>query len=297
MHEDQFLNPNPQNAILQIETTNICNHNCVFCANSKITAPRGFIEKELAMNLIKEGYEMGVRKGAFFMFGEPLLCPDIFDYYRKAADIGYSKLILVTNLAVADEDMIKKIFDCGITDIKVSVNGGKRSYAGIHGRNDYEKVMALLTYAYQYKTDQKIPCNIISSYVVTKDNCMDIKEHESRIKNVVDFFVKTNITSFAGTMEQERQILTENLNEGDFGYLYNHTVKLPCSELTDHIVVTVDGFLSLCCHEPFGRAKIHDLHHMSLKDAWFSEKMQNIRRRHIEKAVDGLICKECLINN
>jgi|GEM_PF-6318416 len=64
MYEDQFLNPNPQNAILQIETTNLCNHNCVFCANSKITAPRGFIEKELAMNLIKEGYEMGVRNGA-----------------------------------------------------------------------------------------------------------------------------------------------------------------------------------------------------------------------------------------
>ncbi|XME02249.1 radical SAM protein [Lachnospiraceae bacterium C1.1] len=92
MNKEQFLNPDPKNAFLQLEPTNICNHNCVFCANSKITAPRRFMEKDLAMRLIKEAYEMGVRRGTFLLFGEPLLCPDIFDYYRTAADIGYRQL-------------------------------------------------------------------------------------------------------------------------------------------------------------------------------------------------------------
>ncbi len=294
MNKEQFLNPDPKNAFLQLESTNICNHNCVFCANSKITAPRCFMEKDLAMRLIKEGYEMGVRKGTFFLFGEPLLCPDIFDYYRAAADIGYRQLVLVTNLAVADEDMIRKIFDCGITDLKVSINGGRKSYAGIHGKNDYEKVMSLLEYAYKYKSDKKIPCKIISSYVVTNDNYMDLQEHESRIKKVVDFFIKTNMSSFVGTMKEERQKLTEDLYDRDLGYLYDHTVKIPCRELTEHIVVTVDGFLSLCCREPFGRAKMHDLHTMSLKDAWFSEEMRQVRYKHLENRIDGLICRKCI---
>lgn len=136
MERNRYLNPDPAEAFLQIESTNICNHRCLFCPNSKITAPRRFVERDLAMRIIQEAYDMGVRRAAFFLFGEPLLCPDIFDYYRAAADLGYTMRILVTNLAAADEAMVRAIFASGVTDLKVSINGGPQTYAKVHGRDD-----------------------------------------------------------------------------------------------------------------------------------------------------------------
>ena len=294
MTREEYLRPvNMDQVMLQIETTNICNHACCFCPNPKISSERGFIDRRLAMRLIREAYDMGVRSCAFFMFGEPLLVPDILDYYRYAAELGYLRRILVTNLAAADEEMIRGIFDSGVNNLKISVNGGKDSYARVHGSDDYERVMALLEYAYRYKTENSIPCTILSSFVVTKDNISEYHEHAARIRPVTDFFVTTGIIDFAGSVRSEKEELKAFFSEDEALSMLDLSPGVPCSQLASGIYVTADGYLTLCCHEPYGRAKVCDLRTTELSEAWYSPGMQSIREKHLRGELDGLICNDC----
>lgn len=293
MTKEEYLNPQQLDRVmLQIETTNICNHSCEFCPNPKITAKRSFIDRELAMRVTREAYEMGVRTVAFFMFGEPLLCPDILDYYRYAAELGYTERVLVTNLALADEKMIRDLFDAGVNAIKVSINGGSRSYAKVHGRDDYERVMSLLKYAYEYKTANQIPCTILSSYVVTKDNADEFEEHAARLKGITDFVLPVGLLDFAGSVAREKDELNAQL--AGSRHMLDISPGCPCRQLSRWMIVTVDGYLSLCCHEPYGRARVCDLRTMPLRDAWYSDTMQELRKRHLDRDLDGLLCYNCI---
>jgi hypothetical protein len=43
------------------------------------------------------------------------------------------------------------------------------------------------------------------------------------------------------------------------------------------MVVRPDGRVSLCCNDPYGRYTLADLNHMSIQEAWYSERYQKVR--------------------
>ncbi len=87
--DDDYIHPKDMSLVaLRLETTNVCNHACRFCPNRKLRRKRRFIEPDLARRVIDEAYEMGVRKGGFFIMGEPLLNDDTLKCYAYAARGG-----------------------------------------------------------------------------------------------------------------------------------------------------------------------------------------------------------------
>ena len=47
--------PFPKTMLLEV--SNICNHTCAFCANSKSDRKKGFVDKEFAKRIISEAYK------------------------------------------------------------------------------------------------------------------------------------------------------------------------------------------------------------------------------------------------
>ena len=283
-----------KNVVLRLETTNICNHACAFCPNHKLVRKRKFIERNLAKRVISEAYEMGVRRGGFFIMGEPLLCEDTLEYYRYAKEMGYEFLFLTTNGSLATEEKIREIFASGVSSLKFSINGGNaETYKLTHGRDDYEKAMAALRYAHEYRDKNNINCRILSSYIVTKENVSEIKQHYQNIKDYVDDFAFFGMATFASTVLNETEELktdfdTENVSEVEFSN------TCPCSLIVNSINVTCEGYLSLCVTDPTNLAAVEDLHYMKLKDAWYSERMIEIRRMHREGKIEGTLCDNCV---
>lgn len=298
--EDYPLRPTDMgNIVLRLETTNICNHACQFCPNRKLVRKRKFIESDLARRVIKEAAEMGVKRGGFFIMGEPLLNEETLDYYNYAKELGFDVLFLTTNGSLATEDKVKKIFDSGITSLKFSINAGStETYKKVHGKDNYEEAMAALRYAYKYRNEHNIDCRILSSYIVTKDNVHEIKQHYENIKDYVDDFAFFGMATFASTVLDDTENIktefdSENVPHVDFAN------SCPCSLIVNFINVTCEGYLHLCVTDPMNLAAIHDLRNMSLKEAWYSDRMVEIRRMHAEGRIQGTVCDNCInrLNN
>ena len=282
------------NVVLRLETTNICNHACRFCPNRKLVRKRRFLEKDLGMRVIKEAADMGIKRGGFFIMGEPLLNDETLDYYAYARDLGFNVLFLTTNGSLATKDKIKQIFDSGVTSLKFSINAGRpESYKKIHGKDDYDKAMSALRYAYKYRNDHNIPCRILSSYIVTKDNVSEIKQHYQNIKDYVDDFAFFGMATFASSVLEDTEDIKTEFDSGDVEHVdFQNTC--PCSLIVNSINVTCEGFLHLCVTDPMNLAAIEDLHVMSLKDAWYSDRMVAIRKMHADGKLEGTVCNNCI---
>lgn len=63
-HSD--LPPFPKTMLL--ETTNYCNHSCIFCSHAKMTRSKGFMDKELAFKIMKESYRGGIRSRVLYVW-------------------------------------------------------------------------------------------------------------------------------------------------------------------------------------------------------------------------------------
>ena len=285
--------------VLRLEVTNICNHACKFCPNRKLERKRCYIEKDLAKRVILEAADMGITRGGFFIMGEPLLNPDTLEYYRYAMENGFDFLFLTTNGSVATEEKIHEIFSSGVKSLKFSINGGTpETYKKIHGRDDYEKAMAMLKYAKAYRDKNNIDCRILSSFIVNTDNVHEIKQHYENIKDYIDDFAFFGMATYASSVLEDTDNIKTEFDSGNVAHV-EFTTSSPCALLVNSVCVTAEGFLNLCVTDPTNMNAIHDLHQMSLKNAWYSDEMIEIRRMHAEGRIQGTVCDNCInrLNN
>ena len=62
-----------------IETSNACNHSCIFCAHQKMKRPVGRIKPEFVESVLRQAYDLGTREVGFYATGEPFLVPELPD--------------------------------------------------------------------------------------------------------------------------------------------------------------------------------------------------------------------------
>ena len=282
------------NVVLRLEVTNVCNHACQFCPNRKLERKRCFLEKDLGMRIIKEAADMGIKRGGFFIMGEPFLNADTLDYYRYARDLGFDFLFLTTNGSLATEEKIIEAFEAGVKSLKFSINGGSPdTYEKIHGKRDYDKAMSALKFARKYRDEHSIDCRILSSFIVTKENAHEIKQHYQNIKDYVDDFAFFGMATYASAVLNETNEIKTDFDSENVAHVEFNTY-CPCALLHNTVNVTCEGFLTLCVTDPTNMAAIEDLHTMSLKDAWYSERMTAIRKMHKEQHIEGTLCDNCV---
>lgn len=282
------------NVVLRLEVTNVCNHACQFCPNRKLERKRCFLERDLGMRVIKEASEMGIKRGGFFIMGEPLLNEDTLDYYSYARDLGFDFLFLTTNGSLATEEKIRRTFEAGVKSLKFSINGGSPdTYEKIHGKRDYDKAMAALRYARKYRDEHNVDCRILSSFIVTKDNAHEIKSHYENIRDYVDDFAFFGMATYASAVLNETDEIKTDFDSENVAHVEFNTSS-PCALLQNTVNVTCEGFLTLCVTDPTNMAAIEDLHNMSLKDAWYSDRMAKIRQMHKDGKIVGTLCDNCV---
>ena len=68
----------------------------------------------------------------------------------------------------------------------------------------------------------------------------------------------------------------------------------PCPMVFGGIYITYEGYLAACCTNFDNHVVVADLNKMSLKEAWYGEKMTELRKRHLEKDLKGLVCYNCI---
>lgn len=58
----------------------------------------------------------------------------------------------------------------------------------------------------------------------------------------------------------------------------NNTLKMSCVLPFKQMIIRPDGKTSLCCNDPYGTNTMADLNRMTLKEAWYSERYELVRK-------------------
>lgn len=276
-----------------IEITNLCNDACIFCFNKNMVREKGFIDPKLVDKVLNEAYELGMREVGFYTTGEPLLNKKLEDYIYKAKNIGYKYVYITTNGVLADISRMKKLIEKGLDSVKFSINAiDSDEYKFIHGKSDFEKVIANLKELYDYKLKNNIPINIFVSYIKTKYTEKSITEIEEFFNNICDEVAIMNVENQGGLQPEINDLL---LSESDVEL--DTTKKMPCSYPFKSVIITREGYLTACCLDFQNYLAYADLNKVSLEEAWNNEIIRKLRRKQLESDPSNTICSNCVYNS
>lgn len=118
---------------LEVEVTNVCNANCIFCGNSSITRERGFISPELFKEYIHRQAERlgdnfffqknvkGYPKVNFCGLGDPVLHPKLENMISEAKKAGFYTQIVTNGIALTGA-RIRNLCENGLDEVCISLH-------------------------------------------------------------------------------------------------------------------------------------------------------------------------------
>lgn len=268
---------------LMIEVTNICNHRCVFCANSKSIRKRGTADIGMVQEVITEAYQLGARELSFHAMGEPLLYKELPKCVQMAKNIGYEYVYIDTNGALAAPDVINPIIDAGIDSIKFSISGATReTYKKMHGRDDYDIVINNIKQVSFYKNNMNKKLKLITDFVKNSNNAYEIEMFEKTMQPLVDEVWSHEVLNQGGNMVED--------NKEIGGTTY---VTIPCNEVFDRMVVMWNGDVTAYCMDFDSNLVYGNVQEDSLEEVWHNECVTKLREMHLHGRVDGTLCYNC----
>ena len=124
-HSLQNVDGWPLPAVVEISESGTCNRSCSFCPRSAPDFPdiKQFIDAALLDKLTNELAAFNYR-GIFLFSGfvEPMLDAKIYDHISLVRkNLPFSKIEIVTNGDVLNEERLSRLFKCGLTTLLISV--------------------------------------------------------------------------------------------------------------------------------------------------------------------------------
>jgi MoaA/NifB/PqqE/SkfB family radical SAM enzyme len=157
--ENSSIQKNIENEYLTIEVTRQCSSLCAFCFARPRADSESSLTQETALEIIKEGYELGYRT-LHVTGGEPFLWNPLIKLMDMALSMGYETIFCNTNGSLLNMSTSKKIARFG-TKVKLSVSimGDTTLHDRMRGRGTRE----LAAKGIQNALDAGIMINIFST--------------------------------------------------------------------------------------------------------------------------------------
>lgn len=263
---------------IQVETSNICNHRCTFCAYTQMQRPKAHMATELFRKLVAEAHQAGAREIGLFAGAEPLTCKSLTQHIAYCRDIGYEYIYISTNGALADDRRLAELIDAGINSIKFSVNGGTREiYKNVHGRDDFDTVIANIKFVSNYRRNAPQRVFLAVSFVGMPDTTHTFPAIKTLLADYVDEILFYEASNQSGQMP-------------DFPDPPYRDCHLPFNKA--HI--SLEGYLKACCNDYDNLLAVEDLNSMPLLHAWHSSRFRALRRAHLENTLGHTVCANCI---
>jgi molybdenum cofactor biosynthesis enzyme MoaA len=281
--------PFPKNAL--IELTSACNHKCIFCMNPRMKRKPKKLDLDIFEKFATDAAELGLEEIGFYTTGEPLVSKNLKNFIKISADAGIGYIYITTNGALANIEKMKSLIDSGLNSVKFSINAGTReTYKLIHGKDDFDKVLKNIRDLKNFRDTEAKHVKLMASFVATSFSDNEVGIWKELILPHVD---DAKIMGVHGQMGQSLEYL--HLIESKFTTSYPEEGSAkPCHMLWDRIHLTQEGYLTLCCVDYENSLTYADLNESTLKEAWNSPIIQDMRKRHLDKNLKGTLCHNCL---
>lgn len=284
---------------LQLILSDLCNHDCFFCAyraetglsseqfveyhdGERVHNPNRMIPREKALSILEDAAALGVKSIIFTGGGEPTVHPHHLALMARALDLGMH-CSLNTNgglLRSGWEEVFRRL-----TYVRFSVDAGSaEDYARIRRVpvGQYEKTLDNL----RRVVDVCAPdCTVGAGYVVTPDNWQNLVAGVRRIRETGAAYVRLasmqsteQFHPFDGVMEEVRGALAAAREEETadfevvdlFDIALGHKAAAPLCGM-QHFVLYIGGNQRVyrCCYTAYSKiGEIGDLTNQSFAE-WF----------------------------
>lgn len=280
-------------AYAQFEATNRCNLNCVMCPRTKyykvkvIDMPwdvyAAALEKLLPLRLV-----------TLTGWGEPLLHKRIFEMASLARGRGVPEVSLTSNALLFDDERIAGLLDCGLTQLRVSIDSLSEADSGQAGHASGSQAMENTARLLE-KRKGPLP-RVTLAVTIYPDNHDDVFRLIGRAKEIgmdgvaimrMNDRFDENLSRY--TFEQERDACAaydeharsvgikigtpHHIHRGLRKYLYLNGSK--CSVTFDSVYVTAEGLVTPCCALP--KLNMGSILESDIQTIWNSGKFKKFR--------------------
>lgn len=284
---------------MSIETTNLCDARCVFCANKLMRRPREHLDMSIFRKVVDEFIAWGGSEIDFnTTIGESLLDPYLLErarYIKKFPQI--KSLGFVTNLQWLHKFDMDEFFNSGINWLVIStVLSGREKYLEFFGVDRYEQTLKNILTLIEENKKRGNKMVLRFSIKPTNESVEDVIVHP-------DFkMISSLLTQDISSMVKNQSLYVDDwlgcVNLPSFlkkRPLYPRAFR-PCGLLYTGLILFSNGNIGACSCRDFEADSdliLGNIRQVTLKEAWNAEKLAGIRYnwRRNNKIPD--ICKRC----
>ena len=270
---------------LQIECTNVCNADCVFCPYGKMQRAKGTMPMPLFRKIVDEAATIPLISHITITgLGEPLLDRHLLERLRYIrAKLPHILLDMYTNGTYLRKKVVDDLIDVGLSVLYISLNGvDAQKRREIMKVDDYDEVVEYIKYA--KAATAGTGTRVLVKGIVSKD-LMEAGDQE------------TFANQWGGRYSPESKQGAYLHLEGNWAgkvWPMRVTPTQACSRALSQIMVLQDGRVSLCCFDSEGEMVLGDLNHQSLREIYGGPLALGIREAHNDgRRSEIALCKNC----
>lgn len=266
---------------IDIETAGKCQLRCLHC-NFGIDGPKrfgedlqGMMKKPMAMKALREAREMGALSCKLNFRGEPGLCKWLHEAVAYAKELGYTEVMINTNLTAFTPHRLRLLVAAGIDKIIVSIDGAsKETYEAIRVKGDYPLLLASMRWLWNFVADTDT--KVIVQFVEQPLNA----EERDWMPMVWGPYC--------------HEIRYQKVQDRGQGAATNPNERKQCPQPWQRLIVAWDGTIFGCCSNWHNEFPLGNYREMSLRKAWSGERMAELRRIAKHPA-SGAPCDKCQV--
>jgi radical SAM protein with 4Fe4S-binding SPASM domain len=271
---------------VDIESTNRCNLRCTMCQIDFNAMKSSDMDMALYKRVIKECGENKLPSIKLNYRGEPTVNKNLAEMVKLAKEAGIIEVQFNTNGVLLNEKLTRDLIGAGLDRIKFSIDSATPEvYEKIRGTS-YDKVINNVKKIVNIRNkNEKIRPIVHVQMVYMQDNKDEVVKYVQLWCDVVNRIGFSRYRSSKRTMEDKRRVYVPP------------TVTVPCSQLWQRLLVTVDGKILMCCGDHKALNPLGNIKEMSLKEAWHSNLIENYRKLHLKDLSKEITaCSICEIN-
>lgn len=271
---------------IDIELNAGCNMKCPFCLHGYKTIKNNLLHIDTYKKIIDEAVQFGVRGLKLNYINEPMLRKDLEECIKYAKKAGMLNIYMVTNGTLLKKERYDRLLDSGITKVFVSIDSvTEEIYNKQRLSGKYNLVVKNLMGFIERRNKRGMQFPLIRvSFLRNKINQHEEKAFDKKWRNKVDIITYQKMNDLP---DIDTGITIDTSNGNNDG----------CSFPFKQIVVDNEGDILPCCKMGGKKLALGNIRNMSLKEAWNSKKMNELRYIHKNnKWKNNPICKRCILN-
>ena len=284
---------------LHIETSNICNADCVFCTYRYDQRKKKIMGINDFRRIVEEYKTIGGKIVNFTPYaGEVFTDREFLDKVRIASDLGFEEINTYSNVTLIDKFGIDQVLQSGLTYIAISTSPlEEKSYKEIFRSHLYRKMLdnmvALIKrfHEIEHRTIKRILISFRSDRSLEEiEKLPDYQEIQPYLHHGVCVNNMQEFDSWMGMIKDDDLLPGMSFKSADFDK------PLPCDRLY-MLKVTSNGKMRACgCRYDYSKSTddfyIGNAQTMGLLEAYNSEKVKSLKKSFYEKNIPSE-CEKC----